>query len=161
SDLSIGRSDIVAPAPQLPMEAQRSRTALTLGGNQAAVAPSPAVQPAGLSSSGQRLIALGIHPIAASGPVELPAGNRRGTFAASPQGKAGAAGTPDVAGASGNSSGGNGSGHSAVGTGSGAQTGIPPGLHVGAVPAAASSAIAGSGSGSGNSTNSESPFLLA
>ena len=36
-----------------------------------------------------RLIALGIHPVAPTGPVAVPAGNRRGTFAATPQGKAG------------------------------------------------------------------------
>ncbi|MGA2426837.1 MAG: hypothetical protein ABSG07_22780, partial [Terriglobales bacterium] len=33
-----------------------------------------------------RLIALGIHPVTPTGPVPVPAGNRRGTFAATPQG---------------------------------------------------------------------------
>jgi protein TonB len=48
--------------------------------------------------AGGRLIALGIHPVAPNGPVAVPEGNRRGTFAATPQGKQGAAGTPDLPG---------------------------------------------------------------
>lgn len=69
------------------------------------------------------MIALGVHPIVPTGPVAVPAGNRRGTFAAGPQGKAGASGTPDLAGSKSASS----SGSKGHGSGS-----LPAGLHVGA-----------------------------
>ena len=148
-DLSIGPSQAVAPAPQLPIAAQRA--AQSLGDAvPAVVPPSPAVQNAGLANSGERLIALGIHPIAASGPVESPGGNRRGTFAASPSGRADAEGTPGLA--SGSQSGaGNAAGHgSGNGTGSGEKNGLPSGLHVGAgSDPANSSAAAGNGTAPG------------
>ena len=149
AELSIAPSQAVAPAPQLPMQSQRS--ARTLGNSAVAVVPpSPSVQNAGLSSSGERLIALGIHPIAVTGPVEAPAGNRRGTFAANPQGTAGAAGTPGTTigaqpggAAAGNRNSGN-------GAGAGKQGDVPPGLHVGAGPDAVNtSAVGGNGRGRG------------
>jgi TonB family protein len=151
ADLNIGRSQAVAPAPLLPMGAQRSATARpTLGNPTASVAPpSPAVQNAGLSSSGERLIALGIHPVPTA-PVEAPSGNRRGTFAATPQGKPGAAGTPDIP-----VSANRGNGGQAIGAGD--QKSIPPGLHVGAGPDSANhSTIAGSGQGQGTGGNGSS-----
>jgi TonB family protein len=165
ADLSIGRSEVIAPAPQLSIDAQRSRMAPALGGSQTAVAPSPSVQPAGLASSGQQLIALGIHPIAASGPMETPAGNRRGTFAATPQGKTGAAGTPEAAPSSAQTAASKGTGSSGSGAGTGASSEVPPGLHVGPVPSTNSSAVAGSnggnGSGGGKASSVDNRFLLA
>jgi len=92
------------------------------------VPPPPSIQEAGGKDG--RLIALNLHPAAPSGPVEAPPGNRLGTFAATPQGKAGAAGTPDLAGdakppARTSGQGGSKSGWTAAG--------VPPGLLVGAV----------------------------
>src|SRR6185369_8420382 len=73
----------------------RSRQIGALAGeNGQAVPPPPSIQGTG-SSGGGRLIALGIHPSATPPPEGLQ-GNRRGRFAASPEGKADAPGTPDI-----------------------------------------------------------------
>jgi len=74
----------------------------------------------------------------------MPAGNRRGTFAATPEGKTGAPGTPDVA-ASANQGRGSGAGKSS--------DGLPSGLTVGAGPENQNrSAIAGQGNGTAGGT---------
>jgi TonB family protein len=133
-DLNIGHSEVVAPAPKLAMSEQRTlsrgRTSL---GDAAAVPPPPSVQTA-VSNNGGRLIALGIHPLAPSAPLNPPTGNRRGTFAATPEGKTGAVGTPEIANGVGTSS-----------TSGKSASGIPSGIQVGAAPKAATSAIGGNG----------------
>ncbi|MFY9905993.1 MAG: energy transducer TonB [Terriglobales bacterium] len=97
--VNIGPSDVIAPAPQLTLAEQHSRArGRHLAGAVQPVAPPPSVASAGGARAGGRLIALGIHPVAPNGPVAVPEGNRRGTFAANPQGKQGAAGTPDLPG---------------------------------------------------------------
>jgi TonB family protein len=102
SDINIGPSQVVAPAPQLSLTEQHSfsgRANSGMPGGVQAVAPPPTM--GGSASSGStsgRLVALGIHPVVPSGPVAAPAGNRRGSFSADPNGKPGAAGTPDVKG---------------------------------------------------------------
>lgn len=126
SVLNIGPSDVVAPAPQLTLEEQHSLATRgkgrVSGGNVEPVGPPPSVGSAGGTSSGGRLVALGIHPVAPTGPVAVPDGNRRGRFEANPQGKPGASGTPELtANGRGNSS------SKARGNGS-----LPTGLHVGA-----------------------------
>jgi TonB family protein len=74
-------------------------------------------------------------------PAETPTGNRRGTFAATPDGKPGAPGTPDVA-AGTNRGNGSGAGKNS--------DGIPSGLTVGAGPEDQDrSAVAGKGNGPG------------
>jgi TonB family protein len=57
--------------------------------------------PVGIAGSGNsqavgQLVALGLHPAAVTGPIEVPNGSRNGTFAAGPTGHAGAAGTPEI-----------------------------------------------------------------
>jgi TonB family protein len=163
-DLNIGRSDVIVPAPQLPVASQRTlsgfgaegkaivppppsvegtasgggagaRTARTTGlgasGGQV-VPPPPALAGAHSAEAGGHIIALGLHP-SVTPPAQPPVGNRRGTLAASPEGKAGAAGTPDVradnAGTDGHGTAKNGL---SSGTGGGSSTaGVPSGLHVG------------------------------
>ncbi len=98
--VNIGSSDVVAPAPQLVLEEQhvagkRGGASLS-GGNIQPVGPPPSVA-AGNPGTGGRLIALGIHPVAPAAPVAVPSGNRRGTFSATPTGKAGASGAPETA----------------------------------------------------------------
>jgi TonB family protein len=123
--LNIGPSDVVAPTPQLALAEQHSLAARgggrATGGGIQPVAPAPSV--AAGSRSGGRLIALGIHPVTPNGPVPVPAGNRRGEFAANTKGKPGASGTPDLSGAG-------------ASTKSGAfsvrNSSLPAGLHVGA-----------------------------
>jgi protein TonB len=142
-DLNIGHSEVVAPAPELPVAEQYTvaggaRSAL--GSGPAAVPPPPSIQGnAGSDSGGGRLIALGIHP-AAGAPAEPPAGNRRGTFAATPAGKRGAAGTPDVTASADHGSG--------SGSAAGKNSGVPTGLTVGRAPNAQTSTVAGQGQGS-------------
>jgi TonB family protein len=183
-DLSIGRSDVVVPAPQLPVAAQRALPGLggsegkdivppppsmegtSTGGGSASrtsratslgtaggqvVPPPPGIS--GTADAGGHIIALGIHPSVAP-PAEPPVGNRRGTFAASPEGKPGAEGTPDVRGDTAGANG-HGGGKSGANGGSGGSTlGAPPGLHVGegAKPATAPAA-GGDPTGSGSSAN--------
>jgi len=145
-DINIGHSQVVAPAPELPVAEQyaapgRSQTALAGGGaGAAAVPPPPSISGNAGSDPNGRIIALGIHPAAMS-PAETPTGNRRGTFAATPDGKPGAPGTPDVA-AGTNRSNGSGAGKNS--------DGIPSGLTVGAGPEDQDrSAVAGKGNGPG------------
>jgi TonB family protein len=146
-DINIGHSAVVAPAPELPVAEQyaasgRSPTALA-GAGSSAVAPPPSIPGNASSSAGGRIIALGIHPTAMS-PAEMPAGNRRGTFAATPAGKTGAAGTPDIAAGTNHDSG--------AGAGKNSD-GIPSGLTVGAGPDDRNrSAVAGKGNESGSGT---------
>ena len=156
TDINIGRTQVVAPAPQLPMGEQHASANMTAFGNaeSAVVPPPPSVQGSGISGDG-RLIALSLHPAAPSGPVDAPAGNRRGTFAATPQGKPGAAGTPDIPAANHHAAGGgdtSGSGKSS--------SGVPSGLFVGTgTKPANTSAIAGD-PGGGFKANS-SPLLAS
>jgi len=145
-DINIGHSQVVAPAPELPVAEQyaapgRSQTALAGGGaGAAAVPPPPSISGNAGSDPNGRIIALGIHPAAMS-PAETPTGNRRGTFAATPDGKPGAPGTPDVA-AGTNRGNGSGDGKNS--------DGIPSGLTVGAGPEDQDrSAVAGKGNGPG------------
>lgn len=140
SDIDIGHSEVVAPAPQLPMPEQHR-----LGGpggssplgDPAVVAPPPSLTAARGSRGGGELIALSVRPAPAA-PVQVPEGNRRGTFAATPQGKPGAPGTPDIPA---------GSGHgSSPASGSG-----PAGLYVG--PGGNASAVQGSRAGGEGPSN--------
>ncbi len=146
-DLNIAPSTVIAPAPQLPVAEQRAVSGGRLNGS---VAPQVVPPPPSLSASGTpaasfgsrgHVIALSLHP-AIGTPPNPPAGNRRGSFAATPEGRAGASGSPASPGTNaesvtaGNSKG-NGSGSMRKGTGS-----LPAGLYVGSTPAK-SSAVAG------------------
>jgi len=168
--INIGPSQVVAPAPQLTVAEQHTsgRGGKGLPGSGEAVAPPPSLAASGGGLSQGRLVALGIHPVAPTGPVAVPAGNRRGTFAAGPKGKAGAAGTPDLAGGK---PGSNGTGGTATGTGSkGRGNGsLPAGLHVGAGSGATGSVQrdgkspngTGTGDGEGREVASLSPEQIA
>jgi TonB family protein len=156
SDINIGHAEVVAPAPQLAVEEQHalnSHASGSLGNPGAAVVPPPpSMQAAGNGNQQGRMIALNLQPATPTGPVEVPNGNRRGTFTATPEGKPGAYGTPDSAGTKNNATGTAGSNGPGNG-GSGKNTsGVPPGLSVGASPpGTAISAIARPGStGSGS-----------
>jgi TonB family protein len=148
--MNIGPSTVVAPAPQLTLAEQHSLAARGKGrlpgGGVQPVGPPPSVAAAaGGASAGGRLIALGIHPVAPTGPVAVPGGNRRGTFAATPQGKPGASGTPELAGG--------GKGDSSSKTRNNIHGSLPAGLHVGAADSSATSPVERNGGASshGNS----------
>jgi TonB family protein len=144
--MNIGPSQVVAPAPQLTLAEQHSLaprgSGRLPGGGMQPVGPPPSMA-SGNARAGGRMIALGIHPVAPNGPVAVPGGNRRGIFAATPQGKPGAAGTPDVAGSK---SGAKGSGGRSNGS-------LPAGLHVSAANSGATSPVERNGraSSDGNS----------
>jgi len=148
--MNIGPSAVVAPAPQLTLTEQHSLAArgkgILPGGSVQPVGPPPSVAAAGRASAGGRLIALGIHPVAPTGPVAVPGGNRRGTFAATPQGKPGAAGTPDLVGS--------GKGDSNSKTRNNGHGSLPAGLHVDAADSGATSPVErnGGASSKGNSS---------
>src|SRR5712692_2700752 len=155
-DINLGHTEVVAPAPQLPVTAQRALAGMarpSLDSAGAVVPPPPSIQGAGTSHTGGRLIALGIHPAALNAPIEAPAGNRRGIFAATPEGKPGAPGTPDILPGENHGNGnGPGSGNSS--------NGIPPGLFVGPGPHPAdSSTVTGHahGNGAGGSASQSQP----
>jgi len=97
-DMNIGRAQVISPAPQLPVEAQRALPAQASLSNSTTtvVPPPPREESTEISNQHGRLIALNVQP-AAPGPVEAPNGNRRGTFAVDPEGKAKGAGTPNIA----------------------------------------------------------------
>jgi len=124
-DLNIGRSAVINAAPQLPVSAQRTlpggRSSALAGGGPQVVAPPPSLGSSGSAGAPGRAIALSLHP-AIGAPPDPPAGNRRGEFASSPTGHAGATGAPGSSGSSGK-------------TGSGAgrkgSSDLPSGLYVG------------------------------
>ena len=148
-DLNIGHSAVIAPSPQLPVAEQhsvRGRSGFSAAPQVVAPPPSMPGSSAGSGSRG-RMIALNLHP-AVGAPPDPPAGNRRGTFAATPEGRAGATGSP---GSSGNPNGNGAGGMSRAGTGA-----LPSGLYVGN-NSDKSSAVAGNGS----PANSVNPNLMA
>jgi TonB family protein len=132
-DMNIGRSAVIAPAPTLPVAEQstagggrRSVASLGSSGSSAQVVPPPpSAGGSGSASSGARgrMIALSLHP-AVGAPPDPPAGNRRGSFAATPEGHAGATGSPGSASGAGHSDGG--------GSARNAASNAPSGLYVGA-----------------------------
>jgi len=109
-----------------------------------------------VSSKDGRLIALGIHPASQVTPVEAPNGNRRGTFSATPEGKAGAAGTPEIA--SSNSPAAS-STHTPGSPGS--ANGIPPGLLVAPGPRSVIASPVDGTSGSNHASASDPPLLAS
>lgn len=149
SDIDIGHSEVVGPAPQLPMAEQHRVAGIAgsgIGGAPNVVPPPPSVGLPGTGRAGGQLIALSVRP-APVAAVTVPQGNRRGTFAATPQGKPGAPGTPDIQ----------------AGTGEGGTNGgsgnTPAGIYVGKGPDSNSSSVTGNGSGS--SASSSDSRLLA
>jgi TonB family protein len=122
-DLNIGHAAVIAPAPQLTLEAQHSvpRRPGVRGSAPQVIAPPPAVG-AGGGNRSQTVLALSLHPAVGAPPVAA-AGNRRGTFATAPEGRHGASGSPGgSSGASTPDSGGS-------GRNSGSK--LPAGLYVG------------------------------
>ena len=164
-EINIGPSAVVAPAPQLAVAPQHSLAARGMGGLPSSgepVAPPPSVGTAGGASMAGRLIALGIHPATPSGPVPVPGGNRRGAFAAGPDGNRGASGTPRL---SGSNPGSRGSGSKGNGGGDGAggknNSSLPSGLHVGAANSRAVGPVQKDGTGSADVDGGEDPQLMA
>jgi len=150
-ELSIGRSTIIAPAPQLSLDEQRAIPGDRSSDVRAAtvIAPPPSLRASGGSRTAESMIALSLHP-AVGAPPESVAGNRRGSFAATPEGHRGAPGVP-----------GNSAGSSVDGSGSSKSRAgnLPAGLYVGKT-ANDTSTVAGNLAPS-LSANAVNPRLLA
>jgi len=128
-DLDIGRSSVIAPAPQLAVEPQRAPRGMT--GAPQVVAPPPTLAggaAGGSAGSRGRIVALNLHPVVGAPPA-APPGNRRGTFATSPGGHSGASGAPATTAGSAASSGRQGN--------TLAKNSLPSGLYVGGAGSAA------------------------
>jgi TonB family protein len=148
-ELNIAQSTVIAPAPQLSVDAQRTTRA---GGSALharspeVIAPPPAIGASQRSRAGGGMIALNLHPSVGAPPAP-PIGNRRGTFAATPEGHRGASGTP---------------GGDAKSNGSGAgkanNADLPSGLYVGK---AATKAASVAGDPSPKNPNYVNPNLIA
>jgi len=154
--LNVGRSTVIAPAPQLSLDEQRAmpagRSAALRGHSQQVIAPPPSLGAASGSRSGRGMIALNLHPEVGA-PTAPVAGNRRGNFAATPEGHRGASGAPGSS--AGDASTANGSGSSRKGAGD-----LPSGLYVGKATSAASP-VAGDPAAKSASANYVNPDLIA
>lgn len=82
-------------APKLPVPEQHAASPATPA---TSIPPPPSVQELGSGKSQGRMLALSVQPTEVRGPIEVPQGSRKGVFAATPEGKEGAPGTPDVPG---------------------------------------------------------------
>jgi TonB family protein len=153
-DMNIGRSTVIAPAPQLSVDEQRTmprQSAAMRGRSPQVVAPPPSVGASGGSRSGASMIALNLHP-SVTAPPQPVEGNRRGSLAAAPEGHRGASGTPG---------GSPGSSAENESTGSKKSAGnLPSGLYVGK-SANAPSPVTGVPTPNASSADSVNPRLLA
>jgi TonB family protein len=151
-----GSKAIVPPPPSLDASAGAGSSGATARADHGpaglgragpqVVPPPPSVQGSRSSEGTGRIIALSLKPSVAPPPTP-PQGNRRGTFAAGPEGKLDAPGTPDVQGSNTASDRGFGTSGNGKGGGSGTLNGAPPGLQVGAPPHASTSPVAGDPTG--------------
>jgi len=163
-ELDIARSSVIAPAPQLPVAEQRAvpggRSSSVAGIAPQVVPPPPSVSasgPAGQFGSSGRVIALNLHPAVGAPPV-TPSGNRRGAFAATPEGHAGASGSPGATSGAATGTDGRGTvsenGNGSKGKG---KSDLPAGLYVGTPVAAKTSPVAGDPAASNAATTATSP----
>jgi TonB family protein len=146
------------------VNAQRSISTSALApGNSQVIPPPPAAAASGSSGGSNRVIALSLHPDV-SAPPNPPAGNRRGTFAASPEGHAGASGTPGSSSATTTATNGSGNG-SSKGNGNESNrkgsSDLPAGLYVGSAAQPKTSPVAGNPAAANAPRNSVNPNLLA
>jgi TonB family protein len=119
--------NVVQPAPEVGSVSRGTSTNLARllpSSGSDPVPPSPAVGEAHRASG--QLLALSSHPAEVRAPVQVPEGNRRGAFAASPTGHADATGAPGA-----EASRANGGGHEP------SQANAPAGIDVGPAPATA------------------------
>jgi TonB family protein len=152
-ETNIGHSTVIAPAPQLSVEEQRAlpaRSAALRGHSPQVIAPPPSVGASGGSRSGG-MVALSLHP-AVGAPPAVVAGNRRGSFAATPEGHRGASGAPGASAGASNKDGSE--------AGKKSNGNLPSGLYVGATTNA-TSPVAGDPAAKPSSGNSVNPRLLA
>jgi TonB family protein len=152
-DLNIGQSPVIGPAPALPVAEQRTIAGAPSIASQV-VPPPPSAPASGSFGSPGRIIALNLHP-AVGAPANPPAGNRRGSFAATPEGHPGASGDP---GSTSGTSANNGVESNGVGSKKNGAGNLPAGLYVGS---ASTKPAPVAGDSSNASRNTVNPNLLA
>lgn len=155
-DLNIGHSSVIAPAPQLSLADQRAVPRRNLSDSRSrpsqVITPPPSLGASAGSRPRGSLIALNLHP-SVGAPTGSVAGNRRGTFAATPEGHRGASGTAGASALGGTVNG--------TGSASKNSTNVPSGLYVGKNPTPTTSPVAGSPSSTNSSAYSVNPNLIA
>ena len=101
-DINLAMNAPTVEGPKLPVPEQQAANGQQApsGQTQAAIPPAePVAQGTGKSQAkemGQLLVA-NVQPVAPSGPMTIPEGNRQGEFAAGPTGRLGASGRPALA----------------------------------------------------------------
>jgi TonB family protein len=149
-EINIGPRAVIAPAPQLPLAEQRTTSGRATGAAALAsvtpqvVPPPPSLPASGSSQGGGGMIALNLRPPIGA-PPDLPEGNRRGSFAATPQGHSGASGTPGASSeniSTGRDGGGKGSDKESGTRPNGRSSDLPSGLYVGQPDQTKTSSIA-------------------
>jgi TonB family protein len=141
--LNVGHLTATVASPRIPVTEERA--AITLAPSKRGGGPSaaseagggaPPISPVGGLRSGPsagQLIALNLHPAIPNGPLNVPPGGRAGEFAAGPEGKKDAPGTPEIK-AGGRGPGGG--GENAGGAGKGGAQSLPAGITIGDAPGA-------------------------
>jgi TonB family protein len=95
--LLVAKMEPTVEAPKLPEPVAETPAAPQ---PEAAVPPPPSTQGlAGSSKAAGQLMVLNVRPVAPPAEINVPNGSRAGIFAATPNGKVGAPGTPDIQGA--------------------------------------------------------------
>jgi TonB family protein len=119
-DINLAVNAPAVEAPKLPVVEQQAAT-----GQQSAQASPPAkvIPPSEPITAGTgksqaqevgQLLVLNVHPVAPTGPMAVPEGNRQGEFAAGPSGHVGASAQPEIAAGSNDSPGGSKEGSSSL-----------------------------------------------
>ena len=138
-EINIGHRAVIAPSPQLPLAEQRTTSGRATGTaaltrvTPQVVPPPPSLPASGSSNGGGRMIALNLRPPIGA-PADLPEGNRRGSFAATPRGYSGGSGNPGASSeniSTGMDGRGNGSGKESGTKPDGTSSDPPSGLYVG------------------------------
>lgn len=161
-DINLARSSVIAPAPLLPVDAQHAlmaRTSTLLNATSAqVVGPPPSLVASGQARSRENLIALSLRPTVGA-PPRPPAGNRRGTFAVTPEGHRGASGAAGTSLTENSAaSAGTGDSNKDGAAGKGGKPNLPSGLYVG--KATNPAAVVGENSAKNSGAYSVNPHLI-
>jgi TonB family protein len=100
-ELNLARLETHVLAPHLPEPEQRAvwiKSSSARSNRTAENLPAPVLPASHSEHSIGQIVALGLHPTTPTGPVAVPQGNRRGDFAAGPEGKPDAPGIPEIPG---------------------------------------------------------------
>jgi TonB family protein len=152
-EMNIGHTSVIAPSPSLAVAEQRTTPGVRSSISTPVVPPPPSAPLSGPMGAPGRIIALNLHP-AVVAPPDPPVGNRRGSFTASPDGHAGATGSPGSPYATADTHGDGNKNGDTNGSNQKGTSNLPAGLYVGSAPK--TSPVAGVAA-----SNSVNPNLIA